>query len=225
MHPPALVAPCATARAVAPTIGCAAIGKCAITSAPIDSASATSTSRRRAVRRRRRARRPRCPRAGCPAITGLPDVAAQGRPRREHAVRERAGSPARSRRRAARPAPSSCEWTRFIAGEPMKPATKTLTGWSYSALRDVDLLELAVAHDRHAVAHRHRLGLVVRDVERRRLRAAGGASPGTRASRRAASRRGSRAARPSGTRPARGRSRGPSRRAAAGRRRAGRASA
>ena len=35
-------------------------------------------------------------------------------------------------------------------------------------LRRGGLLEPAVAHDRDAVAHRHRLGLVVRDVERRR---------------------------------------------------------
>ena len=34
-------------------------------------------------------------------------------------------------------------------------------------LRRVDLLEHAAAHHRHAVAHRHRLGLVVRDVDRR----------------------------------------------------------
>ena len=34
-------------------------------------------------------------------------------------------------------------------------------------LRRVDLLQLPVAHDRDAVAHRHRLGLVVRDVQRR----------------------------------------------------------
>src|SRR6187401_2773925 len=36
-------------------------------------------------------------------------------------------------------------------------------------LRDVHLLQLAAAHDRDAVAHRHRLDLVVRDVDRRRL--------------------------------------------------------
>ena len=34
-------------------------------------------------------------------------------------------------------------------------------------LRRRDLLELALAHDRDAVAHRHRLDLVVRDVDRR----------------------------------------------------------
>ena len=35
-------------------------------------------------------------------------------------------------------------------------------------LRRVDLLDHAGAHDRHAVAERHRLGLVVRDVDHRR---------------------------------------------------------
>ena len=36
-------------------------------------------------------------------------------------------------------------------------------------LRVGDLLKLALAHDRDAVAHRHRLDLVVGDVDRRRL--------------------------------------------------------
>jgi hypothetical protein len=36
-------------------------------------------------------------------------------------------------------------------------------------LRHVDLLDLALAHDDDAVAHRHRLDLVVGDVDRRRL--------------------------------------------------------
>ena len=37
------------------------------------------------------------------------------------------------------------------------------------SLRHVDLLESTSVHDRDPVAHRHRLGLVVRDVESRRL--------------------------------------------------------
>ena len=76
------------------------------------------------------------------------------------------------------------------------------------------------AHHGDAVAHRHRLDLVVRDVDRRRLEVALELARSPRASGRAASRRGSRAARPSGTPAARARSRGPSRRAGAGRRRA-----
>ncbi len=60
---------------------------------------------------------------------------------------------------------------KFIDGEPMKPATKMLTGWSYEVLRRADLLEQAVAHDRDAVAHRHRLDLVVGDVDGRRAEA------------------------------------------------------
>ena len=39
-------------------------------------------------------------------------------------------------------------------------------------LRSVDLLEEPVAHHRHAIAHRHRLGLVVRDVDRRHVEVA-----------------------------------------------------
>ena len=73
--------------------------------------------------------------------------------------------------------------------------------------RRADLLEHAVAHHGDPVAHRHRLDLVVRDVDRRRLRAGAAVAGSRRASARAASRRGSRAARPSGTPPARARSR------------------
>ena len=49
----------------------------------------------------------------------------------------------------------------------MNAATNRLAGRSYSDLRSVHLLQAAVAHHRDAVAHRHRLGLVVRDVEGR----------------------------------------------------------
>ena len=86
--------------------------------------------------------------------------------------------------------------------------------------RRVALLQPPVSQHRDAVAERHRLGLVVRDVDGRDPEVATGAPRCRRASARAASRRGSRAARPSGRPSARGRSRGPSPRAAAGRRRA-----
>ena len=57
--------------------------------------------------------------------------------------------------------------TMFIAGEPMNPPTNRFTGCSYSSCGRRDLLQLPLAHDRDAVAHRHRLDLVVRHVDRR----------------------------------------------------------
>ena len=55
-----------------------------------------------------------------------------------------------------------------MGGVPMKLATKRFDGSSYRRLGTVDLEEHAHAHDGDAVAHRHRLDLVVRDVDRRR---------------------------------------------------------
>ena len=49
----------------------------------------------------------------------------------------------------------------------MKPATKRFAGPVVDLGRRADLLELARAEHRHAIAHRHRLDLVVRDVQRR----------------------------------------------------------
>ena len=66
--------------------------------------------------------------------------------------------------------------------------------------RRVALLQPPVLEHGDAVPERHRLGLVVGDVDRRRRRAATAARRCRRASARAASRRGSRAARPSGRR-------------------------
>ena len=57
--------------------------------------------------------------------------------------------------------------TRFIAGEPMNAATKRSRGSLVELLRRVDLEDLPVAHDRDALPERHRLDLVVRDVDRR----------------------------------------------------------
>ena len=48
----------------------------------------------------------------------------------------------------------------------MKAATKRFFGLAVEHLRAVALLEHAGAHDGDPVAHRHRLGLVVRDVQR-----------------------------------------------------------
>ena len=44
---------------------------------------------------------------------------------------------------------------RFMAGEPMKPATKAFFGLVVEPERGVDLLQQAVLEDGDAVAHRH----------------------------------------------------------------------
>ena len=49
----------------------------------------------------------------------------------------------------------------------MNPATNAFTGSVVDLVGRPQLLEHAVAQDGHPVAHRHRLGLVVRDVQRR----------------------------------------------------------
>ena len=92
-------------------------------------------------------------------------------------------------------------WKRFIAGEPMKRRDEEVRRLVVELLRRALLLEHAFAHDRDPRAHRHRLDLVVRHVDRRRRRARAAASRSRPASALEASRRGSRAARPSG-RPA-----------------------
>jgi hypothetical protein len=52
-----------------------------------------------------------------------------------------------------------------MAGDPMNAATNRLSGPVVEVLRGVDLLEDALAHDRHPVAHGHGLHLVVGDVD------------------------------------------------------------
>ena len=84
--------------------------------------------------------------------------------------------------------------TRFIAGEPMKSATKRFTG-SQVEVCGFELLQLALAHHGDQVPERHRLGLVVRHVDRRHAERRWTARS-RRASARGASRRGSTAARP-----------------------------
>ena len=104
-----------------------------------------------------RARRPRRPPAGCRGR--------RGRCRRAGpAVRVERD---RGARRSASSSPSIAASTRFIAGEPMNAATKRFARLVVERLRLVDLDDLPVAHDRDALAERHRLGLVVRDVDRR----------------------------------------------------------
>ena len=55
---------------------------------------------------------------------------------------------------------------RFIGGDPIKRATKTFAGRANSVRGRVDLLQDAVEHHRDPVTHRHRLDLVVGDVDR-----------------------------------------------------------
>ena len=57
--------------------------------------------------------------------------------------------------------------TRFIAGEPMKPPTKRFTGRSYSSCGGATCWISPFRITADAIAHRHRLDLVVRDVDRR----------------------------------------------------------
>ena len=60
---------------------------------------------------------------------------------------------------------------KFIAGEPMKPATKVVAGFCVHLHRRADLLGAAGVHHDHPLRERHRLDLVVRDVEARRAEA------------------------------------------------------
>ena len=64
--------------------------------------------------------------------------------------------------------PSTVAGRKFIAGEPMNPATNRLRRLVVELLGRADLLDDAAAHDRDPVAEGHRLGLVVGDVDRGR---------------------------------------------------------
>ena len=88
-------------------------------------------------------------------------------------------------------ASSSDASTRFIDGEPMKAGDEDVARPRVELLRRVDLHDAPVAHHGDALAERHRLGLVVRDVDGRHAEAARGAPRARRACRRGASRRGS----------------------------------
>ena len=92
--------------------------------------------------------------------------------------------------RATRPS------TVFIGGLPMKRATNRFAGRSYTSCGGPTCWSTPSFEHRDAVAHRHRLDLVVGDVDDRGRRAVAGARRARRASAPAASRRGSRAARP-----------------------------
>ena len=82
------------------------------------------------------------------------------------AAQRRAGASG-TRQAPKRASPSSTTAsTRFIAGEPMNAATNRFAGCSNSALGRVALLQHAAAHDGDPLAERHRLDLVVGDVDR-----------------------------------------------------------
>ena len=65
----------------------------------------------------------------------------------------------------------SCPLRKFIAGEPMKPATNRLSRPVVELERRADLLDQAVMHHHDLVGHGHGLDLVVGDVDGRRLQA------------------------------------------------------
>jgi hypothetical protein len=56
---------------------------------------------------------------------------------------------------------------KFMAGEPMKPATKRLAGVGIDAVGGVELLDHAVFHDGDAIGQGHGLDLVVGHVDDR----------------------------------------------------------
>ena len=99
-------------------------------------------------------------------ITGLPDVAFERRAVRR-ASRRRAR---RLRRRSSRAESPFERFDRRVEqvhrGAADEAADEEVDGPVVERLRVVDLLELALAHHGDAVAHRHRLDLVVRDVDR-----------------------------------------------------------
>ena len=82
-------------------------------------------------------------------------------------ARDRVPSASRTLRRVVRV--PSVPGRKFIAGEPMKPATNGVGRVVVELERRADLLDAAVAHHDDLVGHRHRLDLVVRDVDRGRL--------------------------------------------------------
>ena len=163
---------------------------------------------RRSARAARRARRRR---------------RSDGRPRRPPHPAARAPRPARGSR-GAPGSPMTVPVTVFIGGLPMKPR-RTGSRAVVDLLRRADLLEATAVEDRDACRHRHRLDLVVGDVDDRRLEPALQLDELGAGLRRAAWRRGSRAARPSGTLRAGARSRARARRAGADRPTAARACA
>ena len=110
------------------------------------------------------AARPRSARGGCPTITSCAPALAFRRSRRS------SGS-GTSPNGSLTVSPSRRPGRKFIDGEPMKPGDEEVDRVLVEDLRRGDLLDDAGAHHRDAVAERHRLGLVVRHVDRRGRRA------------------------------------------------------
>ena len=108
--------------------------------------------------------RDRIPRDACPR-----------RSRRRDAFARQAASCAQSATSRPhlprRPPSSACNRprNRFIGGLPRKPATNRFTGCSYMLHRRIDLLNDALVHHDDALTQCHRLDLIVRDVDHRRL--------------------------------------------------------
>ena len=95
--------------------------------------------------------------------------------------------------------PTTRPLMKFICGEPMKPATNTIVGLVVELDRRAQLLDMAGAQHDDAVGERHRLDLVVGDIDHGGAELAGAAWRSRRASGRAARRRDWRAARRTGT--------------------------
>ena len=91
-----------------------------------------------------------------------------GRARRRRA--SAGGRASRAAPRTSRPS-STVAGTRFIGGLPRKPATNGVGGPAIDLERRADLHDLALVHDADAAAHRHRLDLVVGDVDHGRAEA------------------------------------------------------
>ena len=115
--------------------------------------------------RRSRARRPRDSPGGCRATTSRPSYSRQLRPRLERMRVERqrlvAGDDAQV---AVLPLEPRLEHVHRRAAD--EAGDEQVDRVVVQLLRRRHLLQLALAHHRHAVAHRHRLDLVVRDVDR-----------------------------------------------------------
>ena len=75
--------------------------------------------------------------------------------------------PSGSRSIESRPSPSISTSIRFMVGEPMKPATKLDDRPVVELVGRADLLDPPALHDDDPVGQRHRLDLVVRDVDDR----------------------------------------------------------
>ncbi len=87
--------------------------------------------------------------------------------RRDAPPRRARGSASRRARRSRRRSARACASSMFIAGASDEAGDEEVERTVVELLRAVDLLQLPLAHDRDAVAHRERLDLVVRDVDRR----------------------------------------------------------